>query len=462
VRFYRSLFPLALLFILCCFKAADACSCVMPGPPCNDYGEATAVFLGRVVDSAQRKSYTDKAGTKTVYDVGTIRFLVQESFKGVAGYEVEIHSGTGGGDCGYAFLRNESYLVYAYESREDKKLYTSVCTRTRHLSNASEDLLFLRGLSRTKPGGTIYGRLLWLTNRSEAERADEDRKMAGVKMNIKGETQTFQAVTNEEGEYRITGLPAGNYRALPQLPANVGAYAYRDEAASLSEHTCAEINFTVQFDGMVSGKVTDASGEPVKDVQLMLALEADLSKHLSTKTDAAGGYEFRPVLPGNYLLGVNLSWVPGKDNAYPKTFYPGVKDKSGAALIAVGEGEKLKGYDLTLPPRLTERELKITVVWPDGRPAVGADVGYFIWTGEGAPFGDRATADEKGMVTIQIFDDYTYIIYAEAEPSPNKDVHSEPSEVLITKKTKPLKFVLSQPGPAYPDVDKLRDKPREQ
>ena len=42
--------------------------------------------------------FTDQNGNKTVYDVGTIRFLVQESFKGVSDYEVEIHSGTGGGE----------------------------------------------------------------------------------------------------------------------------------------------------------------------------------------------------------------------------------------------------------------------------------------------------------------------------------------------------------------------------
>src|ERR1041384_5715529 len=116
-----------LFFILCTFDAAYACSCVRPGPPCNYYGDAAAIFLGRVVGSVERKTSVDANGNKTVYDVGTIRFLMQENYKGVSGYEVEIHSGTGGGDCGYWFLRNESYLVYAYRSSEDNKLYTNIC-----------------------------------------------------------------------------------------------------------------------------------------------------------------------------------------------------------------------------------------------------------------------------------------------------------------------------------------------
>src|SRR5262245_24798645 len=109
MRFHKLLIPV--FFLLFVSDAALACSCMNPGPPCDYYGNVSAIFLGRVVGSEQRKSYTDEKGNKTVYDVGTIRFLVQENFKGAPGYEVVIHSGTGGGDCGYWFLRNESYVV---------------------------------------------------------------------------------------------------------------------------------------------------------------------------------------------------------------------------------------------------------------------------------------------------------------------------------------------------------------
>src|SRR5262245_14621418 len=119
--------------------------CVTPGPPCDNYGEATAIFVGRVVGSLERK-YVERNGNKTVYDVGTIRFLIQENLKGAPGYEIEIHSGRGDGDCGYMFLRNESYVVYAYKSSEDNMLYTGICTRTKHASEAKEDLDYLRGL----------------------------------------------------------------------------------------------------------------------------------------------------------------------------------------------------------------------------------------------------------------------------------------------------------------------------
>lgn len=116
----------ALCFLLFSFNVAYACSCRMPGPPCEYFGSTDAIFLGRVVGSAERKTSVDEKGNKTVYDVGTIRFLVQENFKGSPGYEVEIHSGTGGGDCGYWFLRNEAKTritsVFPRVSRETRML----------------------------------------------------------------------------------------------------------------------------------------------------------------------------------------------------------------------------------------------------------------------------------------------------------------------------------------------------
>jgi len=466
----RYLIPVTLFFILCCFECANACSCASPGPPCGSYGEASSIFLGRVVGSAERKSETDEAGTKTVYDVGTIRFLVLENFKGAPGYEVEIHSGTGGGDCGYWFLRNESYLVYAYRGSEDNKLYTNICTRTRHSSHASEDLEFLRSLSAAKPGGTLYGRLVRIIGDSEHGPFKEGPKLAGVKIFIKGETQTFEAITNDAGEYRVTGLPAGDYDAFPELPANFGATASHDtvdqfgsysghKLVRLADRGCAEMSFSVRFNGQVSGRVIDAKGEPVKDAHLSLIWADDSTKEFSARTDEEGHYGFHMVQPGHYLLGFNLRWVPDQDDPYPRTYYPGVQDKSGAALLTVGEGEKLKGYDLTLPPRLIDRELKITVIWPDGRPAVAATVSYDASDYQGTSLGEAATTDEKGTATIKLFDNYRYVIFAYAERSPDKDVHAQPIEVLAGKKMKPLKLVLSNPDTGYVDALKLTQRP---
>ena len=458
----------AVLFILFAFEAAYACSCLKPGPPCAYYGQAGAIFLGRAVGSVERKTYVDEHGNKTVYDVGTIRFLVQENYKGASGYEVEIHSGTGGGDCGYWFLRNESYVVYAYRSSEDNKLYTNICTRTAPVSQAAEDLAYLRGLANTKPGATLYGELRRYTADPQRGPVNPETKMSGVKVIVTGEGKTYETVTNDAGEYRVTGLPPGDYDAFPELPETLGAGSSRDqeddygrfirrEPVHLVERGCGELSFYVQFSGKVSGTVVDAAGEPVKKVQVNLVWGDDDEKEATTWTDDDGKYEFTMVQPGSYLLGFNLTWAPDAKDPYPRTFYPGVKTRTEASLITVGEGEKLKGYDMTLPPRLRKRELKVAVVWPDGRPAAGANLYFEI---NAKSLGEQVKTDNAGTASLNLFENYTYIIYAEAKRG-DKSLYAAPVAIPIAEDVKPLKLVLAKEGDAaYKEIDALKRKSR--
>ena len=465
MKIFKLAIPVLFLLLYAC-NDIFACSCMRAGPPCNYYGEATAIFLGRVVGSAERKSYVDDKGNKTVFDVGTIRFLVQENYKGASGYEVEIHSGTGGGDCGYWFLRNESYVVYAYGDRESGKLYTNICTRTRLVSEATEDLEFLRGLSKTKAGGTLYGSLTRIIGDSYHGPFTEGPKMVGVKIHVTGAGQTLETTTNDAGEFKVTGLAAGDYDAFPELPDNLAAVSNHDEQDNfgrftgrrpvhLSDFSCGEINFAVKFSGVISGKVTDAVGEPAKEVQVNLVSGDDDEKDWWTWTDKEGHYEFRLVQPGSYLLGFNLRWAPDKDDPYPKTFYPNVKTRAEASLITIGEGEKLKGYDMTLPSRLNERQLKVSVVWPDGRPAAGVDVDFEM--NEATSLGERIKTDEKGTAIIKLFERHYYLIYANAERN-NRSVHSTPIEVFVNDNLKPVKLVLSKDGYGYEEQRALKRK----
>jgi hypothetical protein len=459
----------SLFFIFISFSVALACSCASPGPPCENYGKADAIFLGRVVGSAERKSYTDEKGSKTVYDVGTIRFLVQENYKGVPGYEVEIHSGSGGGDCGYWFLRNESYVVYAYRSAETGNLSTSICTRTQHVSQASEDLEFFRGISKEKSGGTLYGQLKRILGDSYHGPFEEGPKMAGVKITVTGGGQTIETRTNDGGQFRVTGLPPGDYDAFPELPDKLGMVSTRDNKddfgrftgrrlIQLTDRSCAEISFAVKFDGVVSGKVVDETGSPAKEVQVNLVSGDDDDKDWWTWTDKEGHYEFRLVQPGSYLLGFNLKWAPDEKDPYPKTFYPGVKTRSEASLIALGEGEKLKGYDMTLPSRLSQRKLKVSVVWPDGRPAVGASVDFEV--NGAASLGQRVETDAKGNATITLFHEHHYIILANAEHN-ERDVHSQAIEVFVDANLKPMRLVLDKEGSGYEEKRKLMRKSKQ-
>ena len=98
-------FVLAIVFLLGAglFHPALACSCLESGPPCEAWGKADGVFLGRVVSISSFFVRVD-AGFRTRETYLRVRFQVESAFRGVAAGTVEITtSADSGGGCGYPF-----------------------------------------------------------------------------------------------------------------------------------------------------------------------------------------------------------------------------------------------------------------------------------------------------------------------------------------------------------------------
>ncbi|WP_052574125.1 hypothetical protein [Haloferula sp. BvORR071] len=72
------------------------------------------------------------------------KVVVKQCLKGGVAGVVEIHTGFGGGDCGYHFEEGKSYLIYANRS-DDGRLNTGICLRTALLQNVGEEVLELEG-----------------------------------------------------------------------------------------------------------------------------------------------------------------------------------------------------------------------------------------------------------------------------------------------------------------------------
>src|SRR5436189_2630892 len=113
-----------------------ACSCAA-WSVCQAYGSAKAVFVGKVIEgkAAERMSDMVTSGTKDL----TFKFSVSRAFLGVKkGDVVSVHTGFGFGDCGFPFEKGEDYVVYASEN--NGILRTGICSRTRHISDADDEL----------------------------------------------------------------------------------------------------------------------------------------------------------------------------------------------------------------------------------------------------------------------------------------------------------------------------------
>lgn len=122
-----------LLNVFLHFDLILACTCAPPGTPTEELQKSDAVFIGSVIDLTPVNR--DQSG---IFLFHKIKFEVKSSWKGVDLGEVIVTTAAQSGMCGFAFEQDSTYLVYAFAQGDS--LLTNICTRTRSLSEAKEDL----------------------------------------------------------------------------------------------------------------------------------------------------------------------------------------------------------------------------------------------------------------------------------------------------------------------------------
>ena len=121
-------------------KEACACSCLPPGPPKSELDRSEAVFAGKVMRIRRKNSEV------------RVKFKVMTSWKGEVNKKQVITTQINSAACGYSFERGQQYLVYASKLGSNL-LSTNICSRTKLLANAQEDV------SELGEGSPVEGRL---------------------------------------------------------------------------------------------------------------------------------------------------------------------------------------------------------------------------------------------------------------------------------------------------------------
>ena len=129
---YSIFFMVIVATMLYPINKSHACSCIEPPPPLDALAQADAVFSGKVTVIDQNS------------DDFSIRFqfAVIDVWKGVTTAETQVITATNSAACGVEFQADEQYLVYAYQD-DNGELNTNLCTRTRLLEYAEDDIAAL-------------------------------------------------------------------------------------------------------------------------------------------------------------------------------------------------------------------------------------------------------------------------------------------------------------------------------
>jgi hypothetical protein len=357
-------------------------------PPCSRYWEADAIFTGLAIDDG-----LDHEGA--TWGNRPARLVVEQVFFGLQEEkEVEIDPGITT-ECYFRFRKGQRYVIYAKRDASGG-LRTSGCLGSVRLDMAGEDLQFARRVARGDAASFLFG--------------SANAKLAGVEILASGQGKQYRAVTDAEGNFKISPVAAGKYEVRATHAGYLSEEAFY--TGEVHDKGCAEVNVNLRTDGRITGTLRDSTGAPAPNIEAQLAeLDEDgkLGLQGTVVSDEAGRFEFTKLAPGNYTLGVNLDDGPSVRAPFPTAHYP--------VPISLSEGQKLSGVDLRLPPRLPERTIHVQAMWPDGQAADEVQLdGDCQW--------GRLETDADGRASFQILLGQKCSVWAKARISPGEYARS--------------------------------------
>lgn len=396
---------------------AEACSCAGSGPPCQAVWSVDAVFAG-IVRAIEEIDH-DELGAP--YRSKLVRFEIERSFRNATAGGVEIITAASGPACGYGFQVGKRYLVYAWKTKGGR-LGTGLCSRTRPLENAADDLQYLTSIPVTATGARVYGRV----NQVEWDPGPEVRvdygPVEGLRVYVTGSGFAREVQTDDDGRYEIAGVPKGSYRLGIVVPPEFDSRYLEHGFEVKDARGCVQADFDVHWEARISGVVVDGDGRPVQGVtvEAVAAEHATAAPrpyaHPEAKTDASGAFELRGVPPARYVIGINLTRPPRPEEPYSRTFFPGTVLPDDAAIVEVAAGDRRTLPAFRLAGPLVEHPLRGCVVGPDGRPSAGA----LVTLSYGRTFrsvGSGVQTDGSGCFSFRVHHSVDYTLRAFAPTS---------------------------------------------
>jgi len=135
------------------------------------------------------------------------------------------------GDCGVDFQAGETYLVYADNDENSDLMSTTVCTRTRRLTDAGDDLPYLFYYKEQREQST---RIEGFTTADDRYQLDLDKmhdpttmkgSVPGLVLELRSESLTRFTTSDSKGRFVFDGLAGGEYSLSafePGYPAKQG------------------------------------------------------------------------------------------------------------------------------------------------------------------------------------------------------------------------------------------------
>ena len=206
----------------------------------------------------------------------------------------------------------------------------------------------LSASGQTRPSnrfGAISGRVV----------TEDGQPVDGAMVQLSGASSPKIATSDSEGNFNFAGLTPAVYR----LSANSPGYVTPAESGGAAPiaRIGESINLTLVKGGVITGRVTDANGEPVVAIAVRAIRVRDSEGHSmqdrqytsQRQTDDRGVYRLYGLAAGSYIVVVNPSAgdtyrATGYDQETP-TYHPS-SARDGASEVTVQLGAEASGIDI--------------------------------------------------------------------------------------------------------------------
>jgi 5-hydroxyisourate hydrolase-like protein (transthyretin family) len=378
-----------------------------------------------------------------------VDFDVIDTFRGIEGSMASVLTSGSGPSCGYGFTQGERYLVYAHKGR-DGGFVTGICSRTRKLSEAREDLEFLNALAaQAAPPARIFGTVKHWERDLSTGQPQAHGPVPDVRISAQGATNTFDARSNARGEYELA-LPPGKYQITASPPAGFSQTSLTQNAELPGPGACFVVDFGLQFDGRIGGVMHDSSGKPAANVAVQIISADDAGKvgliwDRSVVTDANGRFEFVDTSPGRYLVGVDLTRRASRPVVFPTRYHPGTADPALATVVELRGGEHRELPPMTVPAPRREYQIAGIIAFADGRPAQGASISLMNGNSQRlqVAFGTRVGPD--GTFSFAVHEGLSYVALATCwDESERQQLQGRAGPFVITGNLTNVRVTLSE------------------
>jgi hypothetical protein len=478
----RILLIMGCIAVIAGFAVTDADACMCPGSsPCSSFTKTPIVFIGKVLSIEESKAIIQRLGKTEEVRTGLLaHFDIERGYKGISESQSKIDVGTGGGngDCGFPFKAGERYLVFADQNRISEHtasatilerplrydLYTDICRRTQRLPEGQNDVDLIEALISGKPESRIFGQVSLIEKdmRKGPYASNIKGGMPGVKIEARSKTNTYNATTDERGNFQIRNVQPGKYKVQAVLASTQSGFLGLAQAPIIEirpPQLCgSEAILLIQSNGVIKGRLFNTEGEAVpRNVEVSLVMADSVSKGLlsfvgsSTWTKDDGTYEFNGLLPGDYIIGLGLLHPPNWCSPYVGIYYPSASQPGEAKILHVSEGEKLNNINIHLSQPISPVKIRGTVFDSNGKAVAGAQIEILdvdfqkvVATPESNLF--KTAADGAFAVTGMKNRRYQVRAFRSEKYIAGTGSQSEPVEITATDPSPPLVLTLTKPG----------------